>query len=195
MQVLTETLPLFFFQIRWENRFIGDTGERCLVTIDGVDFMIVEPRPLDPIWFSKKFKNAALRYEIGVCIFTGHIVSYTGPFNAGSWNDLKIFRYKLKGMLSYGEKVIADKGYPGEPKIFTVRNAKGDSHQDLMNRARARHESVNARLKTWKCLANRFRHHFSKHHICFRAVAVIEQMKMNENPHWQCEDLGDPVIV
>jgi len=157
--------------------------------------MIVEPRPLDSKWFSPKFKNAALRYEIGVCIFTGHIVSYTGPFNAGSWNDLKIFCYKMKGMLSFGEKVVADKGYNGEPKCITQYRAKNDSHQDLMNRARARHESVNARIKTWKVLANQFCHNFNKHHICFRAVLVLEQMKMNENPHWQCENIGDPILV
>ena len=146
----------FLLQIRWENRFIGNTGERCLVTIDGVDFLILEPRPLNPIWFSEKFKSAALRYELGVCIFTGHIVSYTGPFNAGSWNDLKIFRYKMKRMLSYGEKVVADKGYRGESKVITQLSAKDDSHYDLMNRARARHETVNARLKQWKCLAEQF---------------------------------------
>ena len=136
-----------------------------------------------------------MRYELGVCIFTGHIVSYTGPFNAGGWNDLKIFRYKMKRMLSYGEKVVADKGYRGESKVITQLSAKDDSHYDLMNRARARHETVNARLKQWKCLSERFRHDFNKHHICFRAVATLEQMKMNHNPHWQVEDMGDKLQV
>lgn len=156
--------------------------------------MSLEPRPLNPIWYSKKFNKAALRYEIAICIFTGAIVSYTGPFNAGSWNDLKIFRYKLKRMLSYGEKVVADRGYPGEPKVITPYSAKSDKHLELMNRARARHETINGRLKTWKCLANRYRHAAKKHHICFRAVVTIEQIKMNAKPTWQVDNMGDRII-
>jgi len=61
-------------------------------------------------------------------------------------------------MLLYGEKVVA------------VQNAKNDEHE--------LHETINSRLKAWQCLANRFRHANSKHHVCFRSVIVMEQMKL-----------------
>jgi hypothetical protein len=53
-----------------------------------------------------------------MCIKTGKIVSFNGPFECGSWPDLKIFRSRLKGMLSVGEKMIADCGYRGDARIL-----------------------------------------------------------------------------
>ena len=34
-----------FQQIKWEDPYLGDTGEICLITVDGTTFRISEPRP------------------------------------------------------------------------------------------------------------------------------------------------------
>jgi DDE superfamily endonuclease len=129
-----------------------------LVTIDGVDFQIPEPTSFDSKWFSHKFGGPGLCYEIGVCIKTGKIVSFNGPFECGTWPDLKIFRSRLRGMRSVGEKVIADRGYRGDARTITPDHAKSANHYRAMNKARARHETINGRLKTWGILKQVFCH-------------------------------------
>ena len=81
------------------------------MTIDGADFQIQEPSPFNPIWFSHKFNAAALRYEVGVCIQTGWIVWTAGPFPAGDFPDLEIFRLYLKDLLGTNERVETYEGY------------------------------------------------------------------------------------
>jgi len=123
------------------------------------------------------------------------IVALTGPFECGSWPDIKIFCYKLKGMLSVGEKVVADRGYRGDTRILVPGNAISIEHYNAMNTARARHETVNGRIKTWGICKNRFRHDIQKHHLCVRAVAVIEMVKMElgQGP-FQVGDLEDLIL-
>ena len=101
-------------EIRSNGRIISlvtlaDTG--CLVTVNGIDFMIPEPMPFSKAWWSHKFNGPGLRCEIAICIKTGWIVAYNGPFACGVWPDLKIFRFRLKQWLLRGEKVLADRGY------------------------------------------------------------------------------------
>ena len=45
---------------------------------------------------------------------TGDIVWLMGPFAAGDWNDVTIFRFALKDLLDDNERVEADDGYVGE---------------------------------------------------------------------------------
>lgn len=82
--------------VRWENRYLGDTGERALITVDGTDCPIQEPFPwrdgVNCKFFSHKFNGAGLKYEIGVSIKSGDIVWYNGPFPAGM-NDLQVFPF------------------------------------------------------------------------------------------------------
>ena len=136
---------------------MGDTGEACLVTIDGIDFRIPEPTPWSSLWFPHKFKGSGLRYEIAVCIATGWVVGYNGPFECGRWPDLTIFRSRLKGLLGPGERVCADRGYKGDD---CVRHPDwgSDDQKKLMGRARARHETVNGRISNWQALKQVFRH-------------------------------------
>jgi hypothetical protein len=131
------TIILFCNQIRWENRFEGNTGERCLVTVNGVDFEIQEPTNFSSQWFSHKSRGPGLRYEMAVCIQTGKIVAYNGPFECGSWPDLQIFRSKLKCNLGPGEKVVADRGYRGDDRICTPDEFIDNQHRRAMSVARA----------------------------------------------------------
>jgi len=164
------------------------------VTIDGVDFEILEPYPFSSKWYSHKHNGPGLRYEIGICIRTGWVVSFSGPFECGTWPDLNIFRAILKPKLGPCEHVIADSGYQGDPKVITSRQHKGFEHQLTMNTARARHETFNSRLKAWGILKQIFRHDINKHHIAFRSVLVIEQMRIQEGHClFEVNDLDDQI--
>ena len=116
---------------------MGCTGQRCLVSVDGVEFQIQEPTPFSSIWWSHKFNGPGLRYERVVCIATGWIVAYNGPFECGSWPDLKIFRSLLKHMLGCQEKVVAERGYHGDACVIIPDYAWDEVHLDEMNKARA----------------------------------------------------------
>ena len=75
---------------------------------------ICEPNPFEAKWFSHKFKGPGLRYEVALCISTGHIVWTRGPFACGSWPDLKICRLRMKKALLPEEMVVSDEGYKDE---------------------------------------------------------------------------------
>ena len=128
-----------------------------------------------------KFKGPGLRYEIGVSIQGGDIVWTNGPFACGFWPDISIFRLALIFLLAIGEMVEADRGYRGEPtKVRLPHEYVNRSDKRAKDRARARHETLNGRLKTWGCLNQTYRHHLKKHIIVFRAVVVITQMSINK---------------
>ena len=170
--------------------------ERCLVTVDGTDFRIQEPTCFDRKWFSHKFKGPGLRYDVAICIKTGDIVGYHGPFPCGSHNDLTIFRVGLKRNLGGAEKVIADRGYRGDRKVITPYNHKLDVILKQMVVERARHETLNGRFKNWNVLKNVYRHNLEKHNLVFRCVIVIEQISMqNGHPPFQITDYNDEVII
>ena len=188
-------LTLFYFQIRFDDRFkpnpvavaLGTRIEHktATMTVDGTDYDVYEQSPFSKRWYSHKFKRAGLRYEVGVCIQTGDIVWTHGPFAAGAWPDINIFRAKLKRMLRPGEMVVADKGYKGEKCIRTPYKIISHTDSRAMHKALARHETVNRRLKQFGVLGKRFRHELRKHVICFNAVAVATQLSFNrgEKPY------------
>lgn len=159
------------------------------MTVDGTDFRIGEPVPNSSCWYSKKFAAAGLRYELAVCIATGDIVHFNGPFAPKGNPDICIFRYKLRDALDPGEQVLADKGYKGDTKVCTPFDAKSEEHRKAMSHARCRHETVNRRLKQWAALCYKFRHHRSKHQLVFRAVVVLTQLAFDTGDRpWQLND-------
>lgn len=161
---------------------------KFMVSVDGTDCRIEEPRPFDKKWFSQKFKGPAVKYEIGLDILTGECVWVSGPFQ-GSKNDLTIFREGLMGLIPDGFLAVADKAYRGEPKKASTPNILDDEFiRKLKSRIRARHETFNARLKNFKILSERFRHKpvLEKHKACFEAVAVIVQYSL---------ELGSPLFT
>ena len=165
--------------MKWANRFkAGPHGPRvrtCYVTVDGTDFRIAEPMPFSKKWYSHKFKRAGLRYEVAVCIQTGDIVWINGPFAAGLWPDVKIFKSKLQDMLAPGEMVETDNGYPNlHCRMPKQQVSKQDSRARAL--ARARHECINKKFKQWGCMAQPFRHELWKHKYCFQAIVTLTQL-------------------
>ena len=175
--------------ICWENRkVVGNMEHKAKISIDGTDCCICEQYPFDGKWFSHKFKGPGLRYELAVCILTGQIVWIFGGFPCGEFPDLKIFRLGLLDIIDHDERVIADGGYKGEESIW----AKGHSDNYLTNKIegviRARHETINSRLKNFSVLSTRFRHSLDMHSRCFHACAhLIHLVMKHEMPAFEVD--------
>ena len=168
----------------WENRKKNDIGNDCLISVDGVDCGCLGKKLpnglINKAWYSHKFKGPGLRYEVAISILGGDIVWINGPYMPGDWNDLVIFRDGLLQALEEFERVEADDIYRGECPRYVkcpcgiVTNP--ESRERMQHRVGLRHETVNERLKNYRCLEERFRHGIKKHSACFRAVAVLTQL-------------------
>jgi len=181
--IILAGIPIICFEKR---RTLQNIRHKAKISIDGTDCMIQEQSPFDSKWWSVKFNGPGLRYEVGICILTGHMVWVMGGFPCGRYSDLVIFREGLADLLDEGEVVIADGGYRGDAQIW----AKGhDSAASLTEAAvRARHETVNSRLKKFKVLSSKFRHDLTLHPQCFYACANLVQIAMeNEEPLFKVE--------
>ena len=149
------------------------------MSVDGTDFKINTPSPASTKWFSFKIRHAGLRYEVGLNIQTGDIVWSNGPFPAGEWTDIRIFLSDLASKLKQGEKVEADLGYRGwEDKVEdpTICIPNTEEMVEMKAMVRARHEMVNARLKTFCALRNSWRHDRSHHGLAFRCIVMMVQL-------------------
>ena len=157
------------------NRFINRNGSTCNLTVDGTDFRMLEPSPFWTGWYSHKFNGPGLRYEVGLNIQNGWICWTKGPFAPGKWPDINIFRGWLKKELEKGEMVEADAGYRGDFRVSCPSDWRNNKENSMKRAARARHETVNRRLKQFNCLKN-FRHGKELHAYCFNSIAVITQL-------------------
>ena len=62
------------------------------MSVDGTDFRIQNPTQFWKGWYSFKFKGPGVRYEVALSIQSADIVWVNGPFPAGAWPDINIFR-------------------------------------------------------------------------------------------------------
>lgn len=163
-------------QIRWDDRLSNpDIHEN--VSIDGVDFPIFEPTPFNKKWYSFKHNGPGLRYEIGLSITTGKIIWAHGGVPCGMFSDLKLAREIFVHILDPGEKAIADRGYMDKKYFCTPQyNPQYPNISTIL----ARHETINRRLKQWRCLGTKFRHQLKRHPMCFHSVLNITEI-MIEN--------------
>lgn len=157
-----------------------------MLSDDGTDYRIAMnyAKP----FFSHKFKKSALRYEVGVGIKSGDICWWWGPFEPGIWNDNMIFQSALVHELEEGERVETDAGYKASAPEHvkcpgTVMSDLGN--KEMSDRVRARHETVNKRLKQFKILSNPYRHAIVDHQKVFAAIAVLTQL---------CFENGEPLF-
>lgn len=174
-----EALAAISEYIVWKKRFVGNVRNNvCLVSVDGTDFRINEPSPFDPKWFSHKFKGPGLRYEVAVSIQRGWIVWVNGPYPCGSYPDLRIAREALIHELEDWEYYIADGGYQDGGNYAVTPSGRNEFSDRQKAVVRARHETVNKRLKDWSALSHTFRHSLDKHGVVFRAIANLVQLQM-----------------
>lgn len=95
--------------------------------------------------------------------------------------DLVLARSLYTASVDENELTIADNGYQDREYFIYPRAYPNDSI--LIGKIRARHETVNARLKSFKVLSNKFRHSLDLHPLCFCAVAnIVQVVIMQESP-------------
>ena len=168
------------------NRFEGLNDvvyTNCFVSVDCTDCPVFEPWPFSTAMYSKKLNGPGIKYEVAVCIKTGHIVWVNGPF-VGSKNDGTIFKAGISNELHDEECAEVDRGYQGDDKMMRPDMGFDSKQRKMKSNARAQQEAVNGRLKHFNVLTTHFRHMkpnrdtmMEKHGICFNAVAVITQLK------------------
>jgi DDE superfamily endonuclease len=182
-------------KIVWMEQWSNANSEIVIVSVDGVHCKIREPRRTPSSkWYSHKTHGPALGYEIAVAIHHNKVVHINGPFPAGV-PDISIFRKDggLKSKIPDGKVGTADRGYMGEPKLRPPNPQDTPLAKEFKKRAQARHETFNARLKSFKILSERFRHRHTphgkhavtchdNHQSAFEAVCVLLQFDM-DNGH------------
>lgn len=104
-----------------------------------------------------------------------------GPFPAGEWTDARIVRDALTGFLCSDENYVADAGYRGCDGAITPTgyNTNRDRQCSVF---RARHETINRKLKEFGCIAQRSRHTPDQHGVMFQAVVNLVNMKLKYSP-------------
>jgi hypothetical protein len=181
----------------WTRRKLGDKGNDCLISVDCTDCKTKKRGNSQKAFWSFKFRSCGLRYEVGICILTGEIVWINDPFPCGDWNDITIFRHDLKHCLEDGERVEADDGYLGEDPLTTKVpksgvHLHGEAMLKMRQRVRARHETVNKRIKQFTIVRDTFRHDLSLHGHCFYACAVLTQLMIQSgHPLFQVGEYDD----
>lgn len=144
-----------------------------------MDCKILDQKTFNSQWYSKKYRAAGLRYEIGLCIQTGKIVWYNGGYPCGAYSDLLVAQQAYVNSVDDGELTLADKEYNDTQYFLLPNQANSSQHKCIM----LRHESLNKRLRLFKVLNVPFRHTLEKHTTCFNAVANITELIIeNEEP-------------
>ena len=72
--------------------------------------------------------------------------------------------------------IVADGGYSDDYEFFDTPTGINDEEQRMKKVARARHETINGKFKTWAILKQSFRHDLNKHWKVFAAISNITQL-------------------
>ena len=83
-------------------------------------------------------------------------------------------------MLAPGEMVEADAGYRGDPTIRTPADYCCQSEKSAKKKVASRHETINGRLETFRCLRHQFRHRHCEHKYYFYTAAVTTQLMLKK---------------
>ena len=97
-------------------------------------------------------------------------------------NDLQLARCGIDDVLPIGERVIGDKIYTDDRFIHIPKEGEHEFHRTIRILL-ARHETVNKRIKDYKCMRELWRHGWEKHIIAFNAITNLVELKLNNgNP-------------
>jgi hypothetical protein len=164
-----ELTTVVLCQIVFENRKRSGSLNDCLLSIDRTDCRIPQQGPAvkgNPFSSHKFNGKCALRYELGVDIVEGNLVWIEGPYPAGKYSDITIFRNSLRHFLDPFERVEADDGYIGEapyhvkcPKCAANPEEKALCVQDMkrsMADSKLGKSSSNSTVMTSRCIATFF---------------------------------------
>ena len=86
----------------------------------------------------------------------------------------------MKSKVPANKKVIAesDLGYRGEDLISVPNRFDNEMVKQFKNRARARHETYNQRIKEFNILDERFRYGRQYHRAVFESVCILVQYEI-----------------
>ena len=180
---------LFFgiYQLLLSNRYKDDIGNDYLFAVDCVDVEVNEPWPYckatSGVWYSQKFNEPGVRYEVATSIRCGDICWVQGPVPCGKQNDLQIFKTGLRHCLDENERVEADSGYKAlDPEFCKTPSGLTTSKErkKMQSIVRARHETVNKRFKQWAILKFPYRHELKYHGAVFRSIAILTQLAIEK---------------
>ena len=133
---------------------------KMLLGVDGTHTRTNEPRDdemrRNPKNYSFKHNFSGLNYQIAVHLFKNQ-VAYANTGDPGSVHDMTAMRNEFIGLLPDGARVVADSGYTGkseeEKRIFAVANCfDTDAVKEFKKRAKSRQETINKRLKDYRCM-------------------------------------------
>ena len=83
---------------------------------------------------------------------------------------------------------VADRGYRDGRLLALTPSGYNSPLETMMSEARARHETVNSRLKSFRILAMPFRNELDKHWMCFHSIANMIQLELeNGRPLYQVQ--------
>ena len=170
-----------------DNRFVGDTGNDCLMSLDAADKRVA--MEYNKHFYSFKFKNMAVRYEVGLNIKTSDICWWSGPYPPGDMNDDMCFQNCLAKWLPPGERVETDKGYRASfPASVCCPPYESAERAEMTARVRLRHKTVNRRMNHWNILKAPYRHDLMNHQAVFGAIACMTQLSFeNGEPLFQVD--------
>ena len=113
---------------------------------------------------------------MGVCIETGWIVWFNGPYRPGVYSDLKLAKEGgLHDILLPDERYIADGTYRCI-EALQPDDAVCEYESYYMKWCRSRHETVNGLIKLFRVAHNRFERAPAKHGLFLHAIANIVQL-------------------
>ena len=176
-----------------EEKFMSPESAKIVLSLDCTDCQIEEPKHptlnQDSGYSSHKFKKAGLRYEIALDLHEPKIVWINGPYKAGSYQDITIFKKKgLKDLMLKlpGKKGMADGGYEGEEDLLCMPcSLDGPFEHEYKSRSRIRHECVNNMIKKYRTMDSKWNFGKKKHALAFVAICVTVQYKMDNGlPIW-----------
>ena len=86
----------------------------------------------------------------------------------------------IQRCMDHGEKYIADGGYWNGGQFGLTPTRYNNYQHQLFAMIRARHETVNSRLKQWGALGGTFQHSLDLHGQVFKSIANIVQVTIEE---------------
>jgi hypothetical protein len=190
----------------WHRRFEDWPITMPSFSIDGTDCTIELPdarlavRPNGQggvhgggAFISHKHSVGALRYWVCMHICKPIIIGVGGGYPAGAFHDIVVARRDVVPLMQGNERGIADHGYHDDRYFMTPLKTNSlarkrldptlvAAYEQAMKFVSGRHEHVNAELKEFAVLRERFRHNPLLHPVCFRAVAMLTQLRFELNP-------------
>jgi hypothetical protein len=136
--------------------------------------------PYNKSFLSPKFNNAGFAYDLFISLFEQKLYHIGGPFPAGT-NDKTMWNLGAKTLIPEGMVGIADSGYIGAEGVSVPNRYDSKKANVFKRRARARHESFNARIKNFAITDHTFRlkkDRENKHKMIMDVICIIVQYQM-----------------